>query len=132
MLKPDAEALKRTACETIDGAAEDLHNISQELWSNPELCYQEYHAHKVLTRYLEELGLNVTRNFLTDTGFKATCGTGGANVAILCEFDALPGIGHACGHNLIAEAGVGAAVGVFAALQKAGLDVGKVRIKLEL
>ena len=49
-------------------------------------------------------------------------------VAILCEYDALPEIGHACGHNLIAEAGIGASLGVKAAIDKAGMQLGKVCI----
>ena len=49
-------------------------------------------------------------------------------VAILCEYDALPEIGHACGHNLIAEAGIAASLGVKAAVDKAGMQLGKVCI----
>ena len=59
---------------------------------------------------------------------RAEFGSGpGPNVGILCEYDALPGIGHACGHNLIAEVGVAAAIGVKAAMQKSDKINGKVR-----
>ena len=75
---------------------------------------------KVLTNFLEKHGFPVTRNYILDTGFKAEWGKGpGPHVAVLCEYDALPDIGHACGHNLIAEAGAGAGIGIKAALQAA-------------
>ena len=56
-----------------------------------------------------------------------TCYSRGPTLAVVCEYDALPEIGHACGHNLIAEAGVGAALGIQAAFKQAGKALGKVR-----
>ena len=67
------------------------------------------------------------RKFVVDTAFRAVHGDGdGPHVAVLAEYDALPDIGHACGHNLIAEVGVGAGVGIKAAMQAAGRKLGKV------
>ena len=86
----------------------------------------------MLTNLLEKHGFPVTRHFVVDTGFKAEWGDEGSkgpNVAVLCEYDALPDIGHACGHNLIAEVGAGAGIGIKAALQaasQAGKSLGKV------
>ncbi|NEE13925.1 M20 family metallopeptidase, partial [Streptomyces sp. SID7499] len=58
-----------------------------------------------------------------DTAFRATAGSGPVTVAIACEYDALPGLGHACGHNLIAAAGVGAALGLAPYADELGLTV---------
>ena len=62
-----------------------------------------------------------------ETAFRATEGVDdGAHVGVMCEYDALPEIGHACGHNLIAEVGAGAGVGIRAAMKAAGKPIGKV------
>lgn len=113
---------KRIACQAIDDQAKELNLVSQEIWSKPELCFEEFQAHETLTKYLEKAGFeNVEKSFLMETGFRAQASNSNPNahVAVLCEYDALPDIGHACGHNLIAEAGAGAAVGILAAI-KAG------------
>ena len=69
----------------------------------------------------------MTRNYVLETGFKAEWGEDGSGprVSVLCEYDALPEIGHACGHNLIAEVGAGAGLGIKAALQAAKKNTGK-------
>ncbi|XP_033739662.1 peptidase M20 domain-containing protein 2-like [Pecten maximus] len=119
--------LKRVACEAIDRVALDLNNISQELWKNPELNYNEHHAHTILTDFLENQGFHVERKYKLDTAFRATFGddSAGPHVAVLCEYDALPEIGHACGHNLIAEVGVAAGVGIKAVMETSGQPIGK-------
>lgn len=123
------EEFKKIACQAIDDRAEELNNISQEIWSNPELAFEEVKAHEALTKFLTNVGFeNVEKSFLMKTGFRAKASNQNPNahVAVLCEYDALPEIGHACGHNLIAEAGVGAAIGIKAAI-KAGAK-GKVSV----
>jgi len=87
-----------------------LLDVAHDIWEHPELCYEEHYAHGVLTAALEGAGLEVERGaFGLDTAFRATVGSGdGPTVAICCEYDALPEIGHACGHNVIAAAGLGA------------------------
>ncbi|XP_033739340.1 peptidase M20 domain-containing protein 2-like [Pecten maximus] len=119
--------LKKVACEAIDGVASELNNISQELWKNPELNYKEHHAHTILTDFLDNQGFHVERKYKLDTAFRATFGddSAGPHVAVLCEYDALPDIGHACGHNLIAELGVAAGVGIKAAMETSGKPIGK-------
>ncbi|KAF4825303.1 Peptidase M20 domain-containing protein 2 [Colletotrichum tropicale] len=89
------------------------------IWENPELGYQEVHAHQVLTDYLEEQGFKVTRSaYNLSTAFRAEFSNGeGRAVSFNSEFDALPGLGHACGHNLIATVGVAAAIGLKDALE---------------
>lgn len=108
-----------------------LNHISQEIWKNPELCFEEKHSHKVLTDVLAKAGFAVQRGYHMPTAFRAEFqsphegSTDNAPVVcIICEYDALPEIGHACGHNLIAEAGIGAALAVKAALTS-GLFPGK-------
>lgn len=116
---------------TITGAIDDqtllLNDISDKIWTNPELCYEEHKAHCVLTSALQKIGFSVQRSYLLPTAFRAEFDSGrpGPVAAVLCEYDALPGIGHGCGHNLIAETGLGAAIGIRAALQKGKIN-GKV------
>lgn len=100
------EELKRVACEAIDLQKSRLRSVSSEIWRNPELGFEEHKAHSLLTGLLRDGGFQVDEKFTLETAFRGRAGRGkGPNVAILCEYDALPEIGHACGHNLIAEAG---------------------------
>lgn len=105
----------------VDRNALDLGKLSRFLWEHPELALKEVEAHKLLTDFLENRGFSVQRHYHLETAFKAEFhGLGGPNgpcVALLCEYDALPDIGHACGHNLIAEASVGAALAVQEAMK---------------
>ena len=107
------EKLKQVVCHAIDARKADLNNISQEIWKNPELGFEEFKAHDLLTAFLEKEGFTVSRKTPLETSFIAKYGksTDGIKVGVICEYDALPGVGHACGHNLIAEAGIGAALG---------------------
>ncbi len=101
------EEARATAQATIDGATAELRALSLDIHDHPELAYEETHAHEVLTEFLAERGFTVERSaYGVDTAFRAVAGSGGPTIAVLCEYDALPGIGHACGHNLIATAGI--------------------------
>ncbi|XP_045399966.1 xaa-Arg dipeptidase [Lemur catta] len=124
------ELLKLRAAERIDEAAERLGVLSRAIWSEPELAYEEHHAHRVLTRFFEQeppaAAWAVQPHYQLPTAFRAEWEPPGGqpsaalrplHVAFLCEYDALPGIGHACGHNLIAEVGAAAALGVKGALE---------------
>ncbi|XP_070580395.1 peptidase M20 domain-containing protein 2-like [Ptychodera flava] len=127
----DLESAKQKACKAIDRAATDLNSLSQEIWNKPELGYEENSAHQVLTDFLEKNGFNVERKFAVDTAFRATFGSqenSGINACVICEYDALPEIGHACGHNPIAEAGAGAGLGIKAAMEAAGRPLGKLTV----
>jgi len=109
--------LKSLICSTIDGRSSDLNDISQSIWNKPELRFEEHHAHELLASFLEKEGFDVKRKSPLETSFIARYGdNSGLKVGICCEYDALPGIGHACGHNLITEAGIGAALGIKEAL----------------
>ena len=111
---------KSIASEVIRKNKEELKELSREIWNNPELNFEEYKSSGAIMNYLEKKGFTVTRGYCgLETAFKAEYGDkerGGPNVCVICEYDALPGIGHACGHNLIAEAGVGAGLGVQGAI----------------
>src|SRR6266576_6495638 len=96
--------------QAVDRLADDLEKLSRQIHDNPELAYQEVKAAAWLADFLDKQGFRVERGVAgVATAFRATIESGeGPTVAILCEYDALPGIGHACGHNVIATAGVGA------------------------
>ncbi|KAI0768205.1 aminoacylase 1-like protein 2 [Trametes elegans] len=99
---------------------DDLFALSQDIHDHPETRFEEHHAHDALTAFVEKQGFEVTRHYLLDTAWvaKYTRGTGGRTLGVNSEMDALPGIGHACGHNLIAIAGVAVACAVKATLDK--------------
>ena len=106
--------LKQEVCKTIDTRSNDLKEISKTIWQTPELSYKEFFANDLLTSFLEKEGFNVSKKTPLETSFIAKYGNpSGLKIGVLCEYDALPGIGHACGHNLIAEAGIGAALGKY-------------------
>uniref|UniRef100_A0A4W6DQ10 Peptidase M20 domain containing 2 n=1 Tax=Lates calcarifer TaxID=8187 RepID=A0A4W6DQ10_LATCA len=118
------EGLKQRLSCRIDEEKTKLHSLSKDIWSHPELAYEERKAHDRLVEFFRlEEGWNVDSHFKLETAFRATWGAGGSeqrdvvNVGFLCEYDALPGIGHACGHNLIAEVGAAAALGLKAVLE---------------
>lgn len=126
------EEAKKIACVIIDQHNEELHMLSQSIWSHPELAFNEHYAHSFLTDYLEKSGFHVEKSYKLPTAFKAKyrhgdSSTEGLNIAVLCEYDALPGIGHACGHNLIAEVGVATAVAVKAVMVATNQALGTVR-----
>jgi amidohydrolase len=121
----DREALKKQACATVDAMSDELISASHAIHAKPELAFQEHFAHELLTDRVEEAGLPVERGACgLDTAFVSTFGNKGVEVGILSEYDALPGIGHACGHNIIATTGLGASL----ALAKLGAALpGRVR-----
>ncbi|HIM37421.1 MAG TPA: M20 family peptidase [Dehalococcoidia bacterium] len=118
---PSKESLFSVTNESIDAARSELVDISLDIHAHPELNYKEHHDAKVLADALERHGMNVERGVGgVETAFRATMNGGagsGPTVAILAEYDALPEIGHGCGHNLIAMAGMGAGLGVLANLK---------------
>ncbi|XP_054711574.1 xaa-Arg dipeptidase-like isoform X2 [Uloborus diversus] len=106
-------------CAKIDEEREYLNTVSQDIWTKPELQYKEFHAHAVLTAALTKYGFSVEKHYFMPTAFKGeyVSKRGGATIAVLLEYDALPEIGHACGHNLIAESGLAAAIGIKTAME---------------
>ncbi len=120
------DGFKAEIFKEIEKLRDKLVKTSHSIHSNPELCYKETFAHDTLCDLLESEGIDVERNaYGIETAFAARAGTSGPQIAILCEYDALAEIGHACGHNIIATAGAGA--GIAAAKAAEQLD-GKVLI----
>ena len=112
----------------VDRLADDLEALSRRIHEHPELAYQEVQAAGWLAEYLAAQGFIVERGVAgVETAFRATVETGvGPTIAILCEYDALPAIGHACGHNVIATAGAGAGAALAAVRDQ--LPAGRIQV----
>ena len=105
------ETLKALVIGKIETQGRQLHTLSMKIHSNPELGFHEEKAANWLTRYLEENGFSIERGICgLPTAFRASYGVGKPAIAILAEYDALPKLGHACGHNIIATCAIGAGV----------------------
>jgi amidohydrolase len=107
----------------VDARTAELIALSHDIHDHPELGFAEHHASKRLVDALAEAGFTTTTGVADlATAFRAerVFGSGGPTIAIFCEFDALPEIGHACGHNIIATAGLGAALAVANRLAETG------------
>ncbi|KXJ87117.1 metal-dependent amidase/aminoacylase/carboxypeptidase [Microdochium bolleyi] len=97
----------------------DLRQINRQLHEHPETAYEEVFAHQTLTDFLSSRGFTVQRStYGLPTSFEAEIGSGGRIVVICAEYDALPQIGHACGHNLIATSSVATFIAAAAALDE--------------
>jgi len=124
-LSDDALSILETA---IDDISSELRKLSLSIWNHPEIGFEEHHTHDVLVKFMSDHGFEVKPHaYGLDTAFEAVFQhkEGGRVVGFQSEMDALPGVGHACGHNLIAISGVAATLSVAAALKK--LDIpGKV------
>jgi amidohydrolase len=106
---------KQSAIAKIDALRDDLIGISTTIHSNPETAFQEFKSSALLCDTLEQAGFAVTRGVGgLETAFRAEAyGVGdGPTIALLAEYDALPELGHACGHNIMGTAAIGAAVAV--------------------
>ncbi|HUG32609.1 MAG TPA: amidohydrolase [Acidimicrobiia bacterium] len=115
---------KQTAEQAFAAVESDLADISRWMYENPEIQYQEYLASARLASFLGEHGFEV--EYPTgglDTAFAASVGTAGPRVVICCEYDALPEVGHACGHNIIATAAAGAGIAVAGLADELGIRV---------
>ncbi len=109
--KMSLDQLKKDVCSVVDAMCAELLSLSHAIHGEPELALEEFKAAARLTAAVESHGVAAQREaFGLKTAFAAEFGSGGPVVAILSEYDALPGIGHSCGHNIIATAGLGAAM----------------------
>src|SRR3954470_14443811 len=117
----DLAAVKERLAAEIDKRADVLIDASHQIHAHPELCYEERFAHDLLTDLLDAEKIDVQRHaFDLETAFIARAGTEGPTIAVLCEYDALPGIGHACGHNIIGTSGLGAGLAAAALANELG------------
>jgi amidohydrolase len=105
----DPGRAKASAAAVVDSARDTLVGLSRSIHERPELCFEEYVSSDLVADVLADSGLAVTRG-ISDlpTALEARAGSGPLQLVICAEYDALPGIGHACGHNLIAASAVGA------------------------
>src|SRR5580692_2079130 len=109
----------------VDSCAGDLAALARKIHANPELRFEEHKASEWLSAFVSSHGHSVERGIAAmPTAFRARSGRkGGPSVAILAEYDALPGVGHACGHNLIAAGGAGAFIAASAVAESLGGEV---------
>jgi amidohydrolase len=107
----EIEKLKLKVKDSVELQRQQLIQLSLNIHDNPELGFKEEKASAWLTSYLEDNGFHVERGIAgLATAFRATYGQGSKRIALLAEYDALPKMGHGCGHNIIATSAVGAAV----------------------
>ncbi|SEP16747.1 amidohydrolase [Salinihabitans flavidus] len=121
-----AKDLKARACAAIDTYAAGLIECALDLHAHPEIAFEEVRSSAALAERLRDAGLEVTLPaYGLDTAFVAEFGTTGPVLGIVAEYDALPGLGHACGHNVIGTSALGAVLG----LAELGEDLpGRIRL----
>ncbi|VXB68190.1 Peptidase M20 domain-containing protein 2 [Citricoccus sp. K5] len=104
--------------------APQLIALSERLHANPELGWQEHQAAAWTATALAASGFEVTRNYLDfPTAIRAVAGNGRHRIGLMAEYDALPGLGHACGHNIITATSVGAAIALAEVAEERDLTV---------
>lgn len=115
---------KQAVTATVDAEFDHLWKLASYIHANPEIAFEEKKAASALSSYLHEAGFIVETGIAgLETAFKAVFKKGdGPRIAVLAEYDALQGLGHACGHNLIATSALGCAVAVKHALEQSDLQ----------
>jgi len=119
----DIAVLRERVKQAIAAERDHIVEISETIRLNPEIGFQEVMASQLLADHLKEAGFEVEKPYGgLETAFRATRkgGRPGPTVAVLAEYDALPGIGHGCGHNLIAGSGLATAIGLGAVMDELG------------
>jgi amidohydrolase len=123
-IEADATALREAASGTVDTHRDLLLGLSHDLHDHPELSFQETYAAERLAALLEANGFAVTRGaYGVPTAFEASVGSGEFHIVLCAEYDALPGLGHACGHNVIATITIGAALALAPLADRLGATV---------
>jgi amidohydrolase len=118
------EELKSKIKDDVESQRQQLIQMSLSIHDNPELGFKEEKASAWLASYLEDNGFRVERGIARlATAFQATYGQGSPRIALLAEYDALPKIGHGCGHNVIGVSAVGAAVASKSVIDQLGGSV---------
>ncbi len=120
----ESRELKQIARERVEHIHEALIGLSHWIQANPELNYHETLAVGWLVEWLEKAGFSVEKDVAgLETAFVGRYGSGDLHVAIVAEYDALPEVGHACGHNVIAAAAIGAGIALAGVADQLGLRV---------
>ncbi len=124
MAGAELSALKDSARAAVDEHLASLIELSHTIHAHPETSFEETRAAAWTADTLEVAGFSVTRGTSgMPTAFVAEAGSGPMVLAVCAEYDALPGVGHACGHNIIAASAVGAGVGLAGLADQLGLTV---------
>ena len=117
-------AAKEAAAAVVDRHVDDLVSLSHFVHEHPELCFDESVSARAVAETLRAGGLEVTEGvYDLPTALESKAGDGGLVVAVCAEYDALPEVGHACGHNIIAAMAVGAGLALAAVADDVGLTV---------
>lgn len=117
----DRESLKERAASDVDRRRKELIELSLRIHANPEIAFEEHESAAALTGLLEVNGFAVERGICEiPTAFRASAGEGDPRVAILAEYDALPGVGHGCGHNIIGAASCAAGIALRPLIEETG------------
>ncbi len=123
-MQTEIGVLRERVKEAIANEREHLIEVAETIRTNPEIGYEERMASQLLADQLREAGFDVEKPYKgIETAFRATRKGGageGPTVAILAEYDALAGIGHGCGHNLIGGSGLATAIGLGAVIDEVG------------
>ena len=116
--------LKATAKTTVESHAAELREINKWMFDNPEVAFEERQSSSRLAQFLTRQGFEVEYPaYGLETSFAARAGSRGPEVVICAEYDALPGVGQACGHNIIATAALGAGVALRELAEQLGIRV---------
>lgn len=115
---------KAGAKEKLNFVQSALIDLSHRIHAKPELGFEEEHAAGWICDFLDDAGFKVERGVCDlPTAFTAKAGNGPLHIAICAEYDSLPGVGHACGHNIIAASSCGAAIAAAQVADEAGLTI---------
>lgn len=115
---------KQTVIDRVDVVGNVLIALSHKIHANPETAWQEFESAAAVAKTLSDHGFEVVEQVAgLPTAFRAEFGTGDLTVALCAEYDALPRLGHACGHNIIASSSVGAAIALTSVAHELNLKV---------
>jgi amidohydrolase len=116
--------LKERAATALAAVETELRDISLWMYENPELAFEEHRSSARLVAFLSDQGFDVEYPaYGLDTAFAARVGSDGPEIVICAEYDALPGVGHACGHNIIATAALGAGAALVNLADELGIRI---------
>jgi len=119
----DINRIKKDMEQSIEEKGEDLWGLARYLWENPEYNFNEFKSSRAICELLENYGFKVEKEICgLNTAFRGEYDSGkpGPHIGFLAEYDAVSGMGHACGHNLMAAMAVGAGVGVKSVIHRLG------------
>lgn len=114
--------LKDKIVQSIENKIEEYMNMVEFMYHHPELGNEEFQAMELLSSYLEKVGFETTKGYIVPTGFmgKYSASKPGPTICFMCEYDALPEVGHGCGHNLIAGIGIAAGEAIKSIIDEIG------------